>query len=181
MALGIPRFPLPVRKEPLGLPCDLTTWLSLPEVGEEVTGYLLFTKDPRIFMIVNYPEDKQNMGLSINGEYPLNSHPTQASPHDHSLLRLDPQAPSPPWPPIAPLESSSAPLLPQTADKPVATQEQMREFYETITCMGMDKSEIMYADEKKVSAQRSGPCPPEGAPTEVRDPAFKCPPDCKDS
>ncbi|XP_039722744.1 alpha-1-acid glycoprotein 2-like [Pteropus medius] len=75
--------------------------LSKYEAGEEVTGYLLFTKDPRIFMIVNYPEDKQNMGLSIN------------------------------------------------ADKPVATQEQMREFYETITCMGMDKSEIMYADEKK--------------------------------
>ncbi|ELK08232.1 Alpha-1-acid glycoprotein [Pteropus alecto] len=85
------------------------------EAGEEVTGYLLFTKDPGIFMIVNYPEDKQNMGLSLN----------------------------------APLESSSAPLLPQTVDKPVATQEQMREFYETITCMGMDKSEIMYTDEKK--------------------------------
>ncbi|XP_006917195.1 alpha-1-acid glycoprotein 2 [Pteropus alecto] len=71
------------------------------EAGEEVTGYLLFTKDPGIFMIVNYPEDKQNMGLSLN------------------------------------------------VDKPVATQEQMREFYETITCMGMDKSEIMYTDEKK--------------------------------
>ncbi|XP_040338016.1 alpha-1-acid glycoprotein-like [Herpailurus yagouaroundi] len=34
-------------------------------------------------------------------------------------------------------------------DKPQATQEQMREFHEAIMCMGMQKSEIMYSDEKQ--------------------------------
>uniref|UniRef100_A0A667HHH8 Lipocalin/cytosolic fatty-acid binding domain-containing protein n=1 Tax=Lynx canadensis TaxID=61383 RepID=A0A667HHH8_LYNCA len=33
--------------------------------------------------------------------------------------------------------------------KPQATQEQMREFHEAIMCMGMQKSEIMYSDEKQ--------------------------------
>ncbi|XP_029776329.1 alpha-1-acid glycoprotein 1 [Suricata suricatta] len=34
-------------------------------------------------------------------------------------------------------------------DKAQATQEQMREFHEAITCMGMQKSEIVYTDEKQ--------------------------------
>ncbi|XP_007094388.1 alpha-1-acid glycoprotein-like [Panthera tigris] len=34
-------------------------------------------------------------------------------------------------------------------DKPQATQEQMREFHEAIMCMGMQKSEIVYSDEKQ--------------------------------
>lgn len=131
-------------------------------MGEEIPGYLVLTKDPRIFMITFYPEDKQKMSLSLYGKYSLSSHPIQASPQDHPLLRLDLQAPSHPWPPIAPLESSSAPLFPQTADKPVGTEEQMREFYETVACMGMDKSEIIYTDEKKVSARCKEAC---AAPT----------------
>ncbi|XP_016008171.2 alpha-1-acid glycoprotein 1 [Rousettus aegyptiacus] len=75
--------------------------LSKYRMGEEIPGYLVFTKDPRIFMITFYPEDKQKMSLSLY------------------------------------------------ADKPVGTEEQMREFYETVACMGMDKSEIIYTDEKK--------------------------------
>ncbi|XP_059513868.1 alpha-1-acid glycoprotein-like [Myotis daubentonii] len=35
------------------------------------------------------------------------------------------------------------------ADKPEATAEQMEQFYDYLTCMGMDKSEVMYTDEKK--------------------------------
>ncbi|XP_014305708.2 alpha-1-acid glycoprotein-like [Myotis lucifugus] len=35
------------------------------------------------------------------------------------------------------------------ADKPEATPEQMQQFYDYLTCMGMDKSEVMYSDEKK--------------------------------
>ncbi|XP_059513864.1 alpha-1-acid glycoprotein-like [Myotis daubentonii] len=35
------------------------------------------------------------------------------------------------------------------ADKPEATPEQMQQFYDYLTCMGMDKSEVMYTDEKK--------------------------------
>lgn len=72
-------------------------------------------------------------------------------------------------------------------------------FYEIVACLGIDKSEIMYTDEKKVSARRPGLCPPEGARTlgsprgperkccqpglhrEAQEPAFKCPPHCRDS
>ncbi|XP_054583526.1 alpha-1-acid glycoprotein 1-like [Eptesicus fuscus] len=35
------------------------------------------------------------------------------------------------------------------ADKPEVTPEQMEQFYDYLTCMGMDKSEVMYSDEKK--------------------------------
>ncbi|XP_036288681.1 alpha-1-acid glycoprotein isoform X2 [Pipistrellus kuhlii] len=35
------------------------------------------------------------------------------------------------------------------ADKPEVTPEQMEEFYDYLTCMGMDKSEVLYGDEKK--------------------------------
>ncbi|XP_016066534.1 PREDICTED: alpha-1-acid glycoprotein 1 [Miniopterus natalensis] len=35
------------------------------------------------------------------------------------------------------------------ADKPEATKEQMEQFYEHLACMGMDKSEVIYSDEKK--------------------------------
>ncbi|XP_070286144.1 alpha-1-acid glycoprotein-like [Myotis yumanensis] len=35
------------------------------------------------------------------------------------------------------------------ADKPEATPEQMQQFYDYLMCMGMDKSEVMYTDEKK--------------------------------
>ncbi|XP_019488969.1 PREDICTED: alpha-1-acid glycoprotein 2 [Hipposideros armiger] len=75
--------------------------MSKHEMGKEHFGHLVFTKDPSIFMLAAFPEDKQNMGLSFY------------------------------------------------ADKPQATQEQMRQFYENIMCMGMDKSEITYTDEKK--------------------------------
>ncbi|XP_039096204.1 alpha-1-acid glycoprotein 1 [Hyaena hyaena] len=34
-------------------------------------------------------------------------------------------------------------------DKPQATQEQMNGFHEAITCMGLQKSEIVYTDEKQ--------------------------------
>nr|KAF6287053.1 orosomucoid 1 [Pipistrellus kuhlii] len=35
------------------------------------------------------------------------------------------------------------------ADKPEVTPEQMEQFYDYLTCMGMDKSEVLYGDEKK--------------------------------
>ncbi|XP_023618818.1 alpha-1-acid glycoprotein-like [Myotis lucifugus] len=35
------------------------------------------------------------------------------------------------------------------SDKPEGTPEQMQQFYDYLTCMGMDKSEVMYTDEKK--------------------------------
>ncbi|XP_036185684.1 alpha-1-acid glycoprotein-like [Myotis myotis] len=35
------------------------------------------------------------------------------------------------------------------ADKPEVTPEQMEQFYVYLTCMGMDKSEVIYSDEKK--------------------------------
>ncbi|XP_070286864.1 alpha-1-acid glycoprotein-like [Myotis yumanensis] len=35
------------------------------------------------------------------------------------------------------------------ADKPEVTPEQMEQFYDYLTCMGMDKSEVIYSDEKK--------------------------------
>ncbi|XP_059513865.1 alpha-1-acid glycoprotein-like [Myotis daubentonii] len=35
------------------------------------------------------------------------------------------------------------------ANKPEVTPEQMEQFYDYLTCMGMDKSEVMYTDEKK--------------------------------
>ncbi|XP_045435808.1 alpha-1-acid glycoprotein-like isoform X2 [Pipistrellus kuhlii] len=35
------------------------------------------------------------------------------------------------------------------ADKPEVTPEQMEEFYDYLTCMGMDKSEVLFSDEKK--------------------------------
>lgn len=37
----------------------------------------------------------------------------------------------------------------------------MEQFYEDLKCLGMDKSEVIYTDEKKVSARRNGWCPPE--------------------
>ncbi|XP_066223441.1 alpha-1-acid glycoprotein 1 [Saccopteryx leptura] len=39
------------------------------------------------------------------------------------------------------------------ADKPEVTQEQMEQFYEDLRCMGMDKSEVVYTDEKKDRCQ----------------------------
>ncbi|ELK26647.1 Alpha-1-acid glycoprotein [Myotis davidii] len=41
---------------------------------------------------------------------------------------------------------SPAPLLHPAVDKPEATPEQMQQFYDYLTCMGMDKSEVMYTD-----------------------------------
>ncbi|KAM7093881.1 alpha-1-acid glycoprotein-like [Molossus nigricans] len=35
------------------------------------------------------------------------------------------------------------------ADKPQVTPEQMEQFYEDLACLGMDKSEVMYTEEKK--------------------------------
>ncbi|XP_054583459.1 alpha-1-acid glycoprotein 1-like [Eptesicus fuscus] len=35
------------------------------------------------------------------------------------------------------------------ADKPEVTPEQMEQFYDYLTCMGLDKSEVVYSDEKK--------------------------------
>lgn len=54
----------------IGPPCDLTRWLSLPATNREVVGHLLFTKDPKIFMITNNPENKEEVGLAIYGKYP---------------------------------------------------------------------------------------------------------------
>lgn len=54
-------------------------------------------------------------------------------------------------------------MLLLAANKPEVTQEQRKQFHEHVICMGMDKSEIVYVDEKKVSVRRSGQCPPEGA------------------
>ncbi|XP_023604579.1 LOW QUALITY PROTEIN: alpha-1-acid glycoprotein-like [Myotis lucifugus] len=75
--------------------------LSTSENGTEHYGQLVLSKDPKIFMLASFPEDKQNMGLSF------------------------------------------------FADQPEATPEQMQQFYDYLTCMGMDKSEVMYTDEKK--------------------------------
>ncbi|XP_001488199.1 alpha-1-acid glycoprotein 1-like [Equus przewalskii] len=75
--------------------------LSKHALGREHVGYLWLTKDPRTFMILYFPDDKQNVGLAIY------------------------------------------------VDRPEVTQEQMSEFYESIACVGMDKSEIIYADEKQ--------------------------------
>ncbi|XP_006768709.1 PREDICTED: alpha-1-acid glycoprotein [Myotis davidii] len=36
--------------------------------------------------------------------------------------------------------------LSKSVDKPEATPEQMQQFYDYLTCMGMDKSEVMYTD-----------------------------------
>ncbi|XP_054583487.1 alpha-1-acid glycoprotein-like [Eptesicus fuscus] len=75
--------------------------LSKNENGTEHFGHLLLPKDPNIFMVAYFPEDKQNMGLAF------------------------------------------------FADKPEVTPEQMEQFYDYLTCMGMDKSEVVYTDEKK--------------------------------
>ncbi|XP_023618819.1 alpha-1-acid glycoprotein-like [Myotis lucifugus] len=75
--------------------------LSKYENGREHYGQLILSKDPKIFMLASFPEDKQNMGLSF------------------------------------------------FADKREVTPEQMQQFYDYLTCMGMDKSEVMYSDEKK--------------------------------
>lgn len=45
-------------------------------------------------------------------------------------------------------------MLPLAADKPEVTQEQKKEFLDVIKCIGIQESEIIYTDEKKVSARR---------------------------
>ncbi|XP_070286861.1 alpha-1-acid glycoprotein-like isoform X1 [Myotis yumanensis] len=75
--------------------------LTKSENDTEHFRHLLLPKDPKTFMLASFPEDKQNMGLSI------------------------------------------------FADKPEVTPEQMEQFYDYLTCMGMDKSEVIYSDEKK--------------------------------
>lgn len=47
-------------------------------------------------------------------------------------------------------------MLPLVADKPEVTQEQKKEFLDVIKCIGIQESEIIYTDEKKVSARRMG-------------------------
>ncbi|XP_006211428.1 alpha-1-acid glycoprotein-like [Vicugna pacos] len=75
--------------------------ISRHESGREHFADLLFTKDPKTFMLANARTDEQNKGLSFY------------------------------------------------ADKPELTQEQMKEFHEAISCLGIDKSEITYTDQKK--------------------------------
>ncbi|CAK6433652.1 unnamed protein product, partial [Pipistrellus nathusii] len=40
------------------------------------------------------------------------------------------------------------------ADKPEVTPEQMGEFYDYLTCMGMDKSDVLYPNQKKNMCQQ---------------------------
>lgn len=47
-------------------------------------------------------------------------------------------------------------MLPLVADKPEVTQEQKKEFLDVIKCIVIQESEIIYTDEKKVSARRMG-------------------------
>ena len=51
-------------------------------------------------------------------------------------------------------------MLHPVADKPEVTQEQKKEFLDTIKCIGIHESEITYSDEKRVSARRTGQCSP---------------------
>lgn len=140
--------------------CGLTQRSSPPELGKEQFGYLLLTKDPKTFMLAFSPKDEQNMGLSLYSRHPSNFlHPAQ----DSLPLRPGPGSPALPSFPARPWNAHAAPpSLPPAADKPQATQEQMNGFHEAITCMGLQKSEIVYTDEKQVNAGRTRPCPPSG-------------------
>lgn len=75
----------------------------------------------------------------------------------------------------------------------------MEQFYEDLRCRGISKSEVIYTDDKKVSARETVFCSCEGAPasgslrgperescqpelhSEAEAPAFKGPPHCRDS
>ncbi|XP_014591484.1 alpha-1-acid glycoprotein 1-like isoform X2 [Equus przewalskii] len=75
--------------------------LSKQVLGKEYVGNVLLTKDPKTFMILYFPDDKENLGLSLY------------------------------------------------ADTLDVTQEQMSEFHEAIGCIGIEKSKIVYIDQKK--------------------------------
>lgn len=162
---GHTRLSVPVREGLSRHLHGLTQRLSLPEMGREHFGYLVLTEDPNTFMLAFSPKDEENMGLSFYGRHPhkLTPHPglPLGPPTPGAGALAPPALPGPPSGPSGILTSS---LLLPAADKPEVTQEQMGQFQETIKCMGMNTSEIMYTDEKKVSAGRPGQCPPEGAP-----------------
>lgn len=158
VAMGTPRAPcLPLGTTVL---CGLTQWFSPPEFGKEQVAYLLLTKDPTTFMLAFSPKDEQNMGLSFYSRHPSNFFYLAQDPFPCGRAPSSPTLPG--FPARTPACSPNVPSLPPAADKPQATQEQMREFHETIMCMGMQKSEIVYTDEKQVKAGRTGPSPPSG-------------------
>uniref|UniRef100_A0A667HJC1 Lipocalin/cytosolic fatty-acid binding domain-containing protein n=1 Tax=Lynx canadensis TaxID=61383 RepID=A0A667HJC1_LYNCA len=121
--------------------------LSKHEFGREQVGYLLLTKDPTTFMLAFSPKDEQNMGLSFYSRHPSNFFYLAQDPFPCGRAPSSPTLPG--FPARTPACSPNVPLLPPAAHKPQATQEQMREFHEAIMCMGMQKSEIMYSDEKQ--------------------------------
>lgn len=131
--------------------CGLTR-VFISEMDRRPFADLLLSKHFRTTSCLLPPGMAQERGGVLLGDHPKPLLSTQASPQDHPP-RLDPQSPSPPRPPQA-SRIPTWPLAPNTTDKPEVTQEQKKEFLDVIKCIDIQESEIIYTDEKKVSARR---------------------------
>ncbi|XP_045436244.1 alpha-1-acid glycoprotein-like [Pipistrellus kuhlii] len=80
----------------------------------------------------------------------LNTHENGAQYFGHLLLLKDPKTFM-----LATFPEDKQELgLSFFADKPEVTPEQMEEFYDYLTCMGMDKSDVLYPNQKKNMCQQ---------------------------